>query len=306
MVQSLLSEGFLPCGLMICLLGLHTGPSVGGVVSIYQPREVVTSLRGDTVTLSCNFSVPGAVADPSVKCAVQWSRAGVRRGPGLLDSDQAVLNLRPPRLSLAFPEPSLAYGDASLVITDVGLEDAGIYYCSVTVFQRGTATGNGTSLLVYAPPSTPKVFLKISPAPTQESWSLVYSTRGFHPAEINVSWIRESSPQSPVYNQPSERMDQTTVSNLVSESLVLYEESSQGWYLLSHLPVDPRTSSGDVYTCTVQHVSLRQPLTASFHWDEFEKIFPLQLIGCLNVVKIILLCGLALLFTVAGVHQCRP
>uniref|UniRef100_A0A8C3SJJ6 Ig-like domain-containing protein n=2 Tax=Chelydra serpentina TaxID=8475 RepID=A0A8C3SJJ6_CHESE len=86
--------------------------------------------------MNCTFS-RGLSPD---KGAVSWSRGG----PG----GEAAVPLRG-RFALANPDTFLRRGEGTLAITNVSLEDAGIYVCRVLLWDAGEARGNGTRLHVY-------------------------------------------------------------------------------------------------------------------------------------------------------------
>ncbi|XP_015191981.2 tapasin-related protein-like [Lepisosteus oculatus] len=307
--------------LHIVIFLMALSPGHGQALTVLQSLREIKENRGGTVILPCSFEDPDGKADPSTKCAVQWYKA--KHGQSLSESTQVPLRTRH---ALAQPEPSLTHREASLVITNLTLEDAGMYYCTVNVWQRGNGTGAGTELHIHSPPSAPKLFLQMPSNPATEKWSLVCQTKGFHPSHIIVRWSRSwdlhggvnenlgSSENSPVHTASLKKHmgDHSTffengideVHSTAVQTLHLFENSSKEDYVISHLQVAHPNMTGGTYLCTIYHVSLEAPLTAEFKWDLFEAHLPFQATGCLNVFKICFLGGLFCIFFAAALKSC--
>ncbi|XP_051776342.1 tapasin-related protein-like [Erpetoichthys calabaricus] len=238
--------------LLLLLLQMHgANPNTvsQSVVSVKQTPAVLVALRGATVYLPCTFSVLDTSKHPTAKCAVQWYKTKEGQEP----SRNCTLTLRTSRLSLAHPEPSLRVQNASLVIRNLTLEDTGVYYCSVTIWQKGTGQGNGTHLRVYATPTAPQVLLQVSTDPGATSLALICKTRGFQPSNISLIWTRD-----PYLPKPMAPVNQQQLLNVAANEQ----------QVTSHLSVFPWDITGAVYTCEVWHVSLAEPLKASLCWGE--------------------------------------
>lgn len=102
-----------------------TATSEGLGVRQYPPS--LSLIRGETATLSCHFDVQ------SLKYGVQWFK---------IKSEKTLIPNSARQILVGRNQTS------SLEITEVVLEDAGIYYCEVNVLQKDPEQGNGTELIV--------------------------------------------------------------------------------------------------------------------------------------------------------------
>uniref|UniRef100_A0A8C3S1W0 Ig-like domain-containing protein n=1 Tax=Chelydra serpentina TaxID=8475 RepID=A0A8C3S1W0_CHESE len=104
---------------------------------------------------------------------------------------------------------------------------------------------------VLSPFSLPPVPPKVKVSPTQSgsqphSHQLVCSVTGFYPGGIEIKWLKNGQEQT---------------AGVVSTELL--HNGDWTFQILLMLEMSPRR--GDVYTCQVEHVSLRDPITV--HWE---------------------------------------
>ncbi|CAB1333514.1 unnamed protein product, partial [Coregonus sp. 'balchen'] len=177
------------------------------------------------------------------------------------------------------PIPDSA-GQTSLVITEVSVEDAGVYYCEVNVLHRDPERGNGTKLIVPSDPQT-------------DQWALLCVTGGFHPHHLTLTWTHQGGEDSPhrfvgsnctiQINQSHSLIPKLSTPNWMGECFQVTDSSRKEVYVISVLSLPPRGSvdAGVSYTCSV-------------HWTH----------PCLppspgNILKICVLCGVTVVFSIA-------
>ncbi|KAM7421322.1 hypothetical protein PAMA_015462 [Pampus argenteus] len=297
----------------LCLFLLLAGqkPALTATLEGLRVRQYPSSLsvmRGEMATLSCHFKVE------SPKYGVQWFTM----------KSEKQLFLKSPRHSTVEKNQT-----SSLVITEVALEDSGWYYCEVNVLQKEPELGNGTELVVLAPPSAPKLYLQIPSNPQTGQWALLCLTGGFHPRSLTLTWT---------YRSAAVDIDHLSVTNCtlpitinphgnLSDGLADRTLLSSGWLVNSKPPRRPQcfqvmnNHSGEVYlfsvfflpqkqsldtgitfTCGVQdHPAMTTPLTASFTWDAS----PNELIVQLNILKMCILSAVTVVLLLEAVkHFC--
>ncbi|XP_037308695.2 signal-regulatory protein beta-1-like isoform X2 [Pungitius pungitius] len=285
----------------LCLLLLLAG-QVAAAPDGLRVRQQPPSLRvtrGDTATLSCHFKVE------ALRFGVQWFRlqGGRRLVPG------------PPRTSVAEKENA-----SSLVIAEVALEDSGWYYCEVNVLQRDPECGNGTELLVWAPPSAPKIYLQIPPEPPSGEWALVCLTGGFHPSQLTLTWTSRGaagnteSPSVSNCTLPALSLGGNASAQLDggaplspdwsvnSRCFQVTDNHTREAFLLSVIVLPRRGSleAGITFTCAVQdHPAMTALMAASFTWDAS----PNELIVHLNILKMCLLSAMTVFFLFEAVKH---
>ncbi|XP_065419925.1 uncharacterized protein LOC135974829 [Chrysemys picta bellii] len=110
--------------------------------------------------------------------------------------------------------------------------------------------GKTTFVIMVSPlPVQPKV--KVSPTKSGSQphpHLLVCSVTGFYPGGIEIKWLKNGQEQT---------------AGVVSTELL--QNGDWTFQILVMLEMSPRR--GDVYTCQVEHISLREPLAV--HWDPF-------------------------------------
>lgn len=87
-------------------------------LKVRQWPPSLTVMRGQSANLSCRFE--------ATSYGVDWFK---------IEGAEKI------------PIPDSA-GQTSLVITEVSVEDAGVYYCEVNVLHRDSERGGGTKLIV--------------------------------------------------------------------------------------------------------------------------------------------------------------
>ncbi|XP_059195665.1 uncharacterized protein LOC131976582 [Centropristis striata] len=258
-------------------------------------------MRGETATLSCHFKVE------SLKYGVQWFK---------MKSEKPLIQKSSRQLVVEKNQTS------SLVITEVALEDSGWYYCEVSVLHRDPELGNGTELLVLAPPSAPRLHLQIPPDPQTGQWALFCLTGGFHPSNLTLTWTYQSAaanidhlsvtnctlPALDLRGDLLEHLDGASDRLVNSTShpkcFTMTDNHSGEVYLFSVfvLPQKDSLNTGITFTCGVQdHPAMTTPLTASFTWDAS----PNELIVHLNILKMCFLSAMTVVFLLeAAKHYC--
>ncbi|KAM3613587.1 uncharacterized protein V6R79_001902 [Siganus canaliculatus] len=221
---------------------------------------------------------------------------------------------------------------SSLVITEVALEDSGWYYCEVNVLQKDPERGNGTELLVLAPPSAPKTYLQVPADPQTGHWALLCLTGGFHPSQLTLTWTYQSTaagidrlsvtscslPGSNLSEHPAGGAllsSHWTLNSMTPQQpgcFQVTDNHSQEVYLFSlfYLPLRQSLETGITFTCGVRdHPAMSSALTASFTWDAS----PNELIAYLNILKMCFLSAVAGVFLLEAVKHfsqqgksCRP
>ncbi|XP_023280600.1 uncharacterized protein LOC111668724 [Seriola lalandi dorsalis] len=213
---------------------------------------------------------------------------------------------------------------SSLVITQVAPEDSGRYYCEVNVLQKDPEKGNGTELVVLAPPTAPKIYLQIPPDPQTGQWALLCLTGGFYPSELTLTWTYQSTaadidhlsvinctlPAVKPHGNLSEHvadgallssdwfMDSTPPRR--PKCFQLMDNHSQEVYLFSvfFLPFKQSLDTGITFTCGVQdHPAMTTALNASFTWDAS----PNELMAHLNIIKMCFLSAVTVVFLLEAV-----
>ncbi|KAL3980402.1 leucine-rich repeat-containing protein 16 [Sarotherodon galilaeus] len=284
--------------LCLFLLLAHQVPALTATPEGLRVRQHPPSLsvmRGETATLSCHFKVE------SLKYGVQWFK-----------SKQQLISNSSRQIVVAKNQTS------SLVITNTTIQDSGWYYCEVNVLKKDPEWGNGTKLVVLAPPSAPKIYLQIPPEPHTDQWALLCLTGGFYPSRLTLTWTYQSAaavidhlsvtnctlPADKPHSNLSEHPPNEALlsSDLLvnseprhqSKCLQVMDNHSREMYLLSvfSLPNKHSLKTGITFTCWVQdHPAMTTPLTASFTWDAP----PNELILYLNIAK---MCFLSTTITV--------
>ncbi|XP_049902524.1 tyrosine-protein phosphatase non-receptor type substrate 1-like [Epinephelus moara] len=296
----------------LCLLLLLAGqvPALTATPEGLRVRQYPPSLsvmQGETATLSCHFKVE------SLKYGVQWFK---------MKSDKQLI----PKSSRQWVVEKNQ--TSSLVISEVTLEDSGWYYCEVNVLQKDPEWGNGTELVVLAPPSAPKIYLQTPSDPQTGQWALFCLTGGFHPSELTLTWTYQSEAANidhlsvtnctlPVFNPHGYLSKPKAEGALLSSDWLLdfmptshpkcfqvMDNHSRKAYLFSVflLPQKESLKAGITFTCGVQdHPAMTTALTASFTWDAS----PNELIVHLNILKMCFLSAMTAVFLLEAVkHFC--
>ncbi|XP_072206702.1 tyrosine-protein phosphatase non-receptor type substrate 1-like [Excalfactoria chinensis] len=210
-----------------------------------QPRGPVVVTKGEVLTLNCT-AVGSAPIGPTKWLKDQGS------------SNQTIYDRKTsPRVTKVDTESNK---DFSIRIRDVRLEDTGTYYC--VKFQRGTfgeeffRSGGGTEVLVHARPSELAMSEPSDRAVPGQSVPFTCSTGGFFPRDIQVKWLKNSTP---VRAEPP---------RITAELPGTYSVSSTVQVKLSEADVRSELS------CEVQHSTLAAPLTRTFALGRVLRVAP--------------------------------
>ncbi|KAK5861983.1 hypothetical protein PBY51_017418 [Eleginops maclovinus] len=211
---------------------------------------------------------------------------------------------------------------SSLVIPEVTPEDSGWYYCEVNVLQKDPEWGNGTELVVLAPPSAPRIYLQIPPDPQTGQWALFCLTGGFHPSELTVTWTYQSAaanidhlpitnctlpalhPHTDLSEHPNDAVMLSSDGMVNPKCFQVMDNHSRKAYFFSvlYLPQKESLETGITFTCSVQdHPGMTTALTTSFTWDAA----PNELIGHLNIFKMCVLSAMTAVFLLEALKHCR-
>lgn len=153
--------------------------------------------------------------------------------------------------------------------------------------------------LLSAPPSPPKIYLRIPQDPKTGRWALLCLTWGFHPNKLNLIWTYQSTaakinhlsvtnctlPALTFHSNLSEHQGDGAL--LSSDWLVnsmpaqqskcfqVMDNHSHEVFLFSVFFLPPKQSldTGVTFTCEVRdHPAITTALTASFTWGKSESI----------------------------------
>ncbi|XP_056398826.1 signal-regulatory protein gamma-like isoform X2 [Hyla sarda] len=256
---------------------ISENPGMFDLKVLQSPPSLVVT-QGQLTKLGCFFST-----ESNRKGAVTWYKAPL---DGNMTSLQAV-PLRN-RFSLAHPKTFLSEGDASLVISNITWEDAGIYFCNVCMWEKPEERGPGTSLVVYAHPSHPEIYLKVS-ATSQEDTVLTCRTSGYYPPDIAITW--HSNDIDFPDPRPLEIWKSDHGNFHAARYLVL-----PSWFKTSLLTV----------SCIVRHISFPAPLYANYSHDPSQSgVSGYRLVEYLNVLKIALILGLTISILLTVQKRCK-
>ncbi|XP_060693843.1 tyrosine-protein phosphatase non-receptor type substrate 1-like isoform X2 [Hemiscyllium ocellatum] len=192
----------------------------GSFLQMFQFPARITSLKGANVSMNCSFTL----FDPIARLDVSWRR---RNREGTLKPTAA------DNRTVVIPLEQTA---TELHLLNVDVQDAGVYYCSVTDWQQKVSSGNGTELIVHVPPAPVKI--------TQQSHlTLLCTTVGFFPKEFNVTWYE----------------NETEIMSGINTTI---QQNKEGLYQVSSY-LSP-VQNALMYTCEVSHVSLKVPAIDSY------------------------------------------
>ncbi|XP_053552752.1 tapasin-related protein [Bombina bombina] len=186
-------------------------------------------LTAPAVDVSLNCEVWGDTEGASVEWHLQKEGKGQR-----LDPEEGS------RLSIV-PGPLKKSMDVSLTIKGVRVQDEGTYICAITSGPHKVQ--QILQLKVREPPQVTMVLSK------GLDLTLICRTDRYYPLDVEVSWLLGQTP--------------VTHTHPVTSS---HRRNSDGTYNLStHLKVTTPTSGAppDIYTCTVSHISVPDPITAT-------------------------------------------
>ncbi|XP_010720781.1 signal-regulatory protein beta-1-like, partial [Meleagris gallopavo] len=240
----------MPLTFLVLLL-LHNAPGVGAQTysdfKLQQPQGPVVVTKGEILTLNCTVSGSGPVGP------LKWLK-------GWGSSNQTIYEQKGsfPRVMIAINDSST---DFTIHIRDVRLEDAGTYYC--VKFSKGIfgdevfKKGGGTAVLVHARPSRLAVSGPSHRAAPGQSVSFTCSARGFSPRDIQVQWLKNSSPVRAVLSHITSELSNSS-----------YRMSSTVQVMLQKDDVHSNL------TCQVQHSTLAAPLRRTYALGQVLRVPP--------------------------------
>ncbi|NXL93118.1 SIRBL protein, partial [Alectura lathami] len=214
---------------------------------VRQPVDSVSVTLGQNLTLTCTVSGLLPLGP------VQWLK-----GSG--SNSQTVYDQRnpSPRILRAVNGSNT---DFTILIPDVGLGDAGTYYCVKFKKSNGRneelRRGGGTNVSVQAMPSKPVVSGPSQRAVPGQSVLFTCRAGGFLPRSIEVTWLKNNHPvnalQTNITSGPSD-----SPSNMSSTVNVTLSKDD----VLSEL------------TCKVKHETLQDPLMETYRLGQVLQVPP--------------------------------
>uniref|UniRef100_A0A6I8PS82 Tapasin-related protein n=1 Tax=Xenopus tropicalis TaxID=8364 RepID=A0A6I8PS82_XENTR len=167
-------------------------------------------------------------------------------------------------------------GSASLVVKHVDLEKEGLYTCTISVNSLF-----GDQLIHLEVVETPKVTLNVNSLLLKEGQEqkLVCEASKYYPLDVNIEWLQEGRDQTFL---------PTVLKNVLFSS---HKHNNDGTYSLSSffMLTASRLNDGAVFTCRVEHTSLKHPIRKSVK-VRVEESSPFSYQELLLVVLIIVLC----------------
>ncbi|XP_059849401.1 uncharacterized protein LOC132407123 [Hypanus sabinus] len=176
----------------------------------------------------------------------------------------------------AFIEPgsrnqfNVRKGRGTFTLLNVTYTDVGWYYCQVKSQQQILGNGSGSQIKVFTPPTPLKIIRVEETSPT--SRKLMCITAPFYPKKLDIFWRR---------NNKEIQSEETAIS-----------ETSEGSFEASSTLEDTQPAQGKVvYTCLVNHETLKHPAIFSYiiEQDRENSSKPLILGGALGGLAFIIL-----------------
>ncbi|XP_062890783.1 CD276 antigen-like isoform X1 [Mobula hypostoma] len=213
---------------------------------VSTPETPVTAVYGQYTVLTCSFPVNAEIGLD--KLVINWQRLSTEEVVYSYYYGKGQLSRQSPRYSgrtSLFPE-DITNGNASLRLDSVKLEDAGQYLCYVSSLK---ASGQGIVSLTFAAYyEEPNLFIRLTPS----SMVFTFESRGYPAA--NVSW----------YNNERE--------NISSQSETLYQQDSNGLYLLQSILRVSNANQSSGYMFNLRNEVLHQSVSRTFDLSIEEKV----------------------------------
>ncbi|XP_053307123.1 tapasin-related protein [Spea bombifrons] len=235
-----------------------------------QPRIIPTTVKLLLSSSSPSLLTPISV-DVSLGCevwgdteglSVEWHLQKEGKGQKVVPEDGSRISIDPGTLQHK--------RDMSLIIKGVRVEDEGTYICTVT--SRQHYLQQVLKLQIMEPPLV-SVILTKTPEPR-----LICRTDRYYPLDVEVEWLLNGSA--------------VTHSTPVTSS---HRRNSDGTYNLTSyltIPSQPEGASHDIYTCTVSHVSIGEPVQVQFPLQEEDTSYGIAVL----IIPLLIIIAVKMLF----------
>ncbi|XP_062903945.1 tapasin-like [Mobula hypostoma] len=215
------------------------------VLNVFSREPQASARLGQDVLLDCGFTL-----DRSMGFAVEWryqfegSGHVVYAYNGLQDRVHVAQEGAELLLDLLHSR-----GNASLVLRNVSLQQDGTYIC--TVYAPNLQAQQSVSLHILEPPT-----LVLRPDPLylypDQPQDILCEALGYYPLDVSMTWTRRAPGNSSAEELPNSWLNG-------------HDKNSDGTFnVTSVISVRPAAADhGSVYTCHVQHVSVKGGLRKS-------------------------------------------
>uniref|UniRef100_A0A8C5QW24 Ig-like domain-containing protein n=1 Tax=Leptobrachium leishanense TaxID=445787 RepID=A0A8C5QW24_9ANUR len=250
-------------GLLAALLVLLHQSGALLKISTSSPQR---AFAGSDVLLHCTFSIGGSSIDPRL-LVIMWFYQGKE-----IVKYQDKLEISHPRVS--FDERAARIGNASILLSDVKIEDEGIYMCSVTYSSEKMEEEIILNVLV-----SPKIQIPHKAVGDNNEKTLVCSVTDFYPVDIAIIWLRDGEIVRNSSMGKIQRNINGTYSVDSTVSITLHQERKK-----------------QTFSCRVRHESLPVPLQ-----EDFQLVYGAQTEETSTIPVIIGVCCAAALVAAVGI-----
>ncbi|XP_078507700.1 tapasin-related protein isoform X2 [Lissotriton helveticus] len=207
--------------------------------------SLITSI-GNTVRLDC-----GLLSSSLDAAAVEWRIQHEGSGRAILEHSPGDESRKWPARMEMDPQLLLDSGDASLTIADVGVKDEGTYICLIT-----TPTSHAQQIIHVFVQEPPRVTLSVLPHPDDPIPKTVLTCDmvRYFPLDVEVHWTRNV--------QQAGLTDALEIAESYSSS---HRHNQDGTLSISssvEVLESDLVKGGWDYTCSVSHISLKEPIIA--------------------------------------------
>ncbi|XP_067905933.1 tyrosine-protein phosphatase non-receptor type substrate 1-like isoform X2 [Heterodontus francisci] len=209
------------------LVGILTGFGETSV-KVTQLPESTSRNTGTNVSFHC--TLPFFQDGPRVN--IYWWKEGANQYLSTEQDDRKVIGFK-------------TKFSGFLQISNVSVEDAGIYYCTVAHRDKIVGNGTGSNLVVWVPPTPLRIKSQQDQKDSFASLVVLCVTSPFYPKNISFTWYKDG------------RKIASRINNIIElKTDGLYEASSR-------LQEAQSVRTGTVYTCSVSHSTLHISATAT-------------------------------------------
>ncbi|XP_030044122.1 tapasin-related protein isoform X2 [Microcaecilia unicolor] len=256
--------------------------------AVFTHTPSIRTQLGNTVKLDCGLKLSAADV-----VSVEWWRQHKGSGRSIYMYQPGTANRETtgPWMDIQNLQDS---GDASLFIEGLGVKDEGTYICLVS-----TTHYNAQQIIQVLVIEPPKVKLYSTPSHEGSSRSLLTcEINNYYPLDVHVKWGQKV---------PENEGKLIEISESYSTS---HRENHDGTFTVSSIvsvTVPSPEERGTTYTCSVSHVSLQVPITASLHLAsaDVESFIGLAGVSLATVIFIVFCCFLSSKRRDEGRSQCR-